>query len=236
MVRFVDGGLESLALVRGAVCWLKMTSWARARLEKGPEQQKGPRYYRHWGANYKERPAVGIGHFALWREHFLEGPKVEQVKSKPQVATPRGRTPTVGEDWDELLVDPATPVAIERPVSKKATPSRLSPKGRRPSGRQGRIQGIVPVAINEPPSFGYGIPAVLKPLPPCAVATAPVELVDISPEERFQTTYREQFQKIPLAAARQFADYQPMRFVPASNRHVKDMALNMLGAHVERKG
>ena len=177
---------------------------------------------------------MGIGHFALWREHFLEGPKVDRVKEKPQVETARGRTPTVGEDWDDILVDPAAPVAIEQVPSKKATP-RLSPKGRRPSGRQARLGGIVPVALNEPPSFGYGIPAVLKPLPPCAVATAPVELVDISPEERFQTTYREQFQKIPLAAARQF-DYQPMRFMPASNRHVKDLALNMPGAHVERKG
>ena len=95
----------------------------------------------------------------------------------------------------------------------------------------------MPIATSEPPSFGYGIPAVLKPLPPCAVATDAVEAVDLPPEERFLSTYKDQFQKIPLEAATfQAPDYLPMRFVPAANRHVKDIALNVIGAHVARKG
>lgn len=64
-----------------------------------------------------------------------------------------------------------------------------------------------------------------------------MEAVDLPPEERFLSTYKDQFQKIPLEAATfQAPDYLPMRFVPAANRHVKDIALNVIGAHVARKG
>jgi len=281
-------------------------SWARFRPAKQAKPPSGPRYYRHWGPNFRDKPAVGIGHFALWRNRFLEGPPKTAVEFRkknkkpirpstarediPRIPTPP--LPGVAEDWtDFALVDHEAErlEALETPVQRRPTPPPETPRTpkaqvtqaaqarhaeaaeggstnqnlqkaqkvqsqrrslsqrQRPAvgndmGRKhdklGRVQGgIVPVATSEPPSFGYGIPAVLKPLPPCAVATYAVEAADISSEERFRSTYTDQFRDIPLAAATfQAPDYLPMRFVPAANRHVKDIALNVLGAHVARKG
>mmetsp|Transcript_72800 Transcript_72800/g.115664 ORF Transcript_72800/g.115664 Transcript_72800/m.115664 type:complete len:297 (-) Transcript_72800:260-1150(-) len=290
-------------------------SWARFRPAKQAKPTTGPRYYRHWGPNFRDKPAVGIGHFALWRNRFLEGPpktaiefrKKNKKPIRPSTAReeipdiPRMPTPPlpVAEDWtDFALVDlvdheverletletpvqrrptqptPHTPETPRTPkaqvtkaaqarhaeaaqdgstnqklqiaqkvlsqrqsLSQRQRPAMCNDMGRK-HDKLGRVQGgIVPVATSEPPSFGYGIPAVLKPLPPCAVATYAVEAADISPEERFRSTYKDQFRDIPLADATfQAPDYLPMRFVPAANRHVKDIALNVLGAHVARKG
>lgn len=252
-------------------------SWARFRPAKQAKPPSGPRYYRHWGPNFRDKPAVGIGHFALWRNRFLEGPPRTAVEFRKKKTPPRPSTahdiptPAVAEDWADfnLVQEPlenlerldGTPL-VQRGPQTPQMPTTPRPKAHReerpsiqnqhqPSQRQrvsvgnsdvrrkhGRIQGgIVPIATSEPPSFGYGIPAVLKPLPPCAVATDAVEAVDLPPEERFLSTYRDQFQKIPLEAATfQTPDYLPMRFVPAANRHVKDIALNVIGAHVARKG
>jgi hypothetical protein len=94
--------------------------------------------------------------------------------------------------------------------------------------------GIVPKPKSEPPSFGYGTPAVLKPLPPCAVVATGEEAADLSPEERFQTTYRAQFVSHEAAFHASQTDHFPTRFVPAGNRHARDIKLNTLGAHVQR--
>ena len=257
-------------------------SWARFRPEKQEKPPSGPRYYRHWGSNFRDKPAVGIGHFALWRNRFLEGPPrtaVEFRKKKPirpstamAMAMEDVPTPAVAEDWTDFALVPEPQERLESTPSvqrKSQTPRGPTPRAQatrreeccytqnlpkeqnqppslsqkaRPAmdtGRKhSRIQGgIVPIATSEPPSFGYGIPAVLKPLPPCAVATDAVEAADLPPEERFRSTYKDQFREIPFAAAPfQAPDYLPMRFVPAANRHVKDIALNVLGAHVARKG
>ena len=225
--------------------------WARVRPEKPPAGPSGPFYYRHWGSNYGGKPAVGIGHFALWRNRFLEGPPKSRApkkgasnpKAKQKLLSDRDLpTPTVAGDWDEdqapceFETQRRSTPRVEAPGRRPSEPPR--PRASRPSTgeKHGRLGGIVPIDTSERPSFGYGIPAVLKPLPPCAIATAAVEMVDIPPEERFQTTYKESFRLIPLTGGFQTPEYFPMRFVPAANRHVKEIALNVLGAHVARKG
>ena len=235
--------------------------WAKIRPEKPGGRTCGPNYYRHWGSNYGNKPAVGIGHFALWQNRFLEGPpkpmkpiSQQGPKKRRKAFTPEMNppTPTVAGDWEDEIPQPEgwgevqrrpTPrVEAQLPIEINEPPRQISALVAKPrpttgrSEKHGRVGGIVPIASSETPTFGYGIPAVLKPLPPCAIATAAVEIVDIPAGERFQSTYQGDFRKIPLTGAFQTPEYFPVRFVPAANRHCKEIALNVLGAHVARKG
>ena len=191
---------------------------------------------------------MGMGNFELWRHRFLEGPRSRQLQ--PLVPEPdfRGHSPAfrpetpeaVADDWEDL--QPERPAErVERleiaATSKSCEVSKTAERSSagRPRARSGRDLGILPKPKSEPPSFGYGIPAVLKPLPPCAVAATGEEATDLPPEERFQTTYREQFQAHGSVNFHT-PEYFPTRFVPAANRHAKEIKLNRLGAHVARAG
>ncbi|CAJ1342355.1 unnamed protein product [Effrenium voratum] len=213
-------------------------TWAKIRPEKPAERPPGPRYYRHWGSHYRGKPAVGMGNFELWRGRFLEGPPRTVTGPWPRRPVDPPTPDPVAEDWDDLSAMHAMSAMPKEAAQSSRCPESVLARPR-PGERKERniaVQelGILPLPKSQPPSFGYGVPAVLKPLPPCAAA-AGEEAVDIPPEERFRTTYKDKFQAAP-ASTTHTPEYFPVRFVPAGNRHVKEMALNMLGAHVARAG
>ena len=193
-----------------------------------------------------------MGNFELWRDRFLEGPRTRKLQPLVPETDLQGlralrmMTPEpVADDWEDHRIQEAVPderaEGVERlelvaPSSGREVPksSERSPASRS-RGKSTRSLGILPKPNSEPPSFGYGIPAVLKPLPPCAVAATGEEASDLPPEERFQTTYRQQFQSHG-SVNYHTPEYFPTRFVPAGNRHAKEIKLNSLGAHVARAG
>ena len=190
-----------------------------------------------------------MGNFELWRHRFLEGPhrRMQSLIPEPDLRGPspaalRQMTPEpVADDWEDLQPDVRTDrmerLEIPEPASKGRELSKTLDRNptNQTKAKTTRDLGILPKPTSEPPSFGYGIPAVLKPLPPCAVAATGEEAADLPPEERFQTTYREQFQAHGSVNFHT-PEYFPRRFVPAGNRHAKDIKLNALGAHVARAG
>eukprot|EP00931_Biecheleriopsis_adriatica_P121664 TRINITY_DN96723_c0_g1_i1.p1 TRINITY_DN96723_c0_g1~~TRINITY_DN96723_c0_g1_i1.p1 ORF type:complete len:252 (+),score=27.66 TRINITY_DN96723_c0_g1_i1:57-812(+) len=176
---------------------------------------------------------------------------------------PQPQTPEVYEDWDDFedFADtrqfPKAEAEMERPrqstrsASSRGTP-RFSDKLRKPpgsatprldrspavtraQGTQDSGLGILPLPKSQLPTFGYGVPAVLKSVPPCAAAQFHPEVKDIPPEDRFSTSHREFFKAIPLSARPSLSTQGlPVRYVPASNRHVKELALGVHGQHVRR--
>jgi len=167
--------------------------------------------------------------------HGMMTPEVaedwEEAQAPAAAQAPRRAEPEATHRVDRLdLTEPSPPSPMPLKTSERsATGTGGSKRGK------SRDLGILPKPKSEPPSFGYGIPAVLKPLPPCAVVATGEEATDLPPEERFQTTYREQFQS-HSAVNFHTPEYFPTRFVPAGNRHAKEIKLNSLGAHVARKG
>jgi len=128
----------------------------------------------------------------------------------PHIAARGAKTPgaispaTLGEpasagqtlDARAPLLAPTTPPPIlARHMGQRASESDgdvLKPQ--RPSMRRGMAAcGIVPQHSVEEMSYGYGFPAVMKLVPPCAAAVKKLELPDLTPEERFVTSYSSAF-------------------------------------------
>lgn len=99
---------------------------------------------------------------------------------------------------------------------------------------------IIPQAPVESQTFGYGVPAVTKEIPPCAKAMTLNEAPDLTPEERFQSTYTSTFahasRKNELFTVGGHPPPErptglPMRYIPAECRYSRDQAV---GWHVRR--
>jgi len=94
--------------------------------------------------------------------------------------------------------------------------------------------GILPRASAQEQTFGYGGKAVTKDPPPCAKVIPLREAPDLTPEERFKTTYMCEFSSGVDAqeAVAERATGLPLRYVPAESRFIR---WQLFGWHVRRK-
>eukprot|EP00933_Yihiella_yeosuensis_P025233 TRINITY_DN19585_c1_g2_i1.p1 TRINITY_DN19585_c1_g2~~TRINITY_DN19585_c1_g2_i1.p1 ORF type:complete len:292 (-),score=34.26 TRINITY_DN19585_c1_g2_i1:144-974(-) len=92
--------------------------------------------------------------------------------------------------------------------------------------------GILPLPFSQQPCFGYGSPAVQKSVPPAVAADPIPEAPDLTPQERFLSSYGS-FYKAHQVKPFKNPDMPP-RFKPAECRSRKELALNCAGRHLER--
>mmetsp|Transcript_4425 Transcript_4425/g.10241 ORF Transcript_4425/g.10241 Transcript_4425/m.10241 type:complete len:237 (+) Transcript_4425:53-763(+) len=150
--------------------------------------------------------------------------------------------------YDSSEVDSAlwTPSAPSGPcLSPRLRPSREPPRAPPDAGRaegcgcikaaQGQGIGILPQS-REDLTYGYGMPATSKHLPPCAAAH-PMEVApDLLPEDRYLTTYVAVHGRQVALPHEQLVGVDtkhfPRRYMPAKGRP----PMGSVGWHVRRPG
>ncbi|CAE8618262.1 unnamed protein product, partial [Polarella glacialis] len=171
-------------------------------------------------------PDVGTNFASQTPTPLFETDMLTEALSRPTGqafrATPFPRTPL---EFATPLLTPRLAAAPPQSAPQVArNPARFIPQPV-PQTFASTGLGILPLPKTQKPVFGYGLPAVAKDVPPCALVQPAVAVPDIPPEERFRTSYSKQFPAYDVRAL--FAEdrkaIMPARYVPAGNRQLRDL-------------